>query len=173
MTMRIVTITITIKMMLWQGHHGNPSSVGGHSTYQGEPTVFESGNRSSSSSSSSWSSSSSSPWSSSSFSWSSSSGTCRHRCAYHTHTSSWFWGPLQHWGTTVSLIIILEKITSYPNISNHTNIKKSQYHNFTISQTKVRAGCVELLNSVQKRIKPKYHVYGHIHEGGLNLSQNS
>lgn len=29
----------------------------------------------------------------------------------------------------------------------------------------VRAGCVELLSSVQKRIKPKYHVFGHIHEG--------
>lgn len=29
----------------------------------------------------------------------------------------------------------------------------------------VRAGCVELLNSIQKRIKPKYHVFGHIHEG--------
>ena len=31
----------------------------------------------------------------------------------------------------------------------------------------MRAGCVELLHSVQKRIKPKYHVYGHIHEGGV------
>jgi len=31
--------------------------------------------------------------------------------------------------------------------------------------TGVRAGCVELLHSVQRRIKPKYHVYGHIHEG--------
>jgi len=29
----------------------------------------------------------------------------------------------------------------------------------------IRAGCVELLHSVQQRIKPKYHVYGHIHEG--------
>jgi len=29
----------------------------------------------------------------------------------------------------------------------------------------VRAGCVDLLHSVQQRIKPKYHVYGHIHEG--------
>ncbi|CAH1953775.1 unnamed protein product [Acanthoscelides obtectus] len=29
----------------------------------------------------------------------------------------------------------------------------------------VRAGCVELLNTVQKRVKPKYHVFGHIHEG--------
>ncbi|KAF6202153.1 hypothetical protein GE061_004551 [Apolygus lucorum] len=29
----------------------------------------------------------------------------------------------------------------------------------------VRAGCVELLSVVQKRIKPKYHVFGHIHEG--------
>lgn len=26
-------------------------------------------------------------------------------------------------------------------------------------------GCVELLNTVQKRIKPKFHVFGHIHEG--------
>ncbi|XP_061166908.1 metallophosphoesterase MPPED2-like isoform X2 [Saccostrea echinata] len=25
-------------------------------------------------------------------------------------------------------------------------------------------GCVELLNTVQKRVKPKYHVFGHIHE---------
>lgn len=29
----------------------------------------------------------------------------------------------------------------------------------------VRAGCVELLSTVQKRVKPKYHVFGHIHEG--------
>lgn len=29
----------------------------------------------------------------------------------------------------------------------------------------VRAGCVELLTIVQKYIKPKYHVFGHIHEG--------
>ena len=29
----------------------------------------------------------------------------------------------------------------------------------------VRAGCVDLLNTVQKRVRPKYHVYGHIHEG--------
>jgi len=31
--------------------------------------------------------------------------------------------------------------------------------------TGVRAGCVELLQTVQKRVKPKYHIYGHIHEG--------
>jgi len=31
--------------------------------------------------------------------------------------------------------------------------------------TGARAGCVELLKSVQERIQPKYHVYGHIHEG--------
>ncbi|KAK9892537.1 hypothetical protein WA026_020520 [Henosepilachna vigintioctopunctata] len=29
----------------------------------------------------------------------------------------------------------------------------------------VRAGCVELLNTVQMRVKPKYHIFGHIHEG--------
>jgi len=28
-----------------------------------------------------------------------------------------------------------------------------------------RAGCVELLKTVQHRVKPRYHVYGHIHEG--------
>ncbi|XP_044270200.1 metallophosphoesterase domain-containing protein 1 [Tribolium madens] len=28
----------------------------------------------------------------------------------------------------------------------------------------VRAGCVELLTTVQQRVKPKYHVFGHIHE---------
>uniref|UniRef100_A0A1I8NXL7 Calcineurin-like phosphoesterase domain-containing protein n=1 Tax=Stomoxys calcitrans TaxID=35570 RepID=A0A1I8NXL7_STOCA len=29
----------------------------------------------------------------------------------------------------------------------------------------VRAGCVELLTTIQKRVRPKYHVFGHIHEG--------
>ncbi|KAL5010175.1 hypothetical protein ScPMuIL_012480 [Solemya velum] len=28
-----------------------------------------------------------------------------------------------------------------------------------------RAGCVDLLNTIQKRVRPKYHVCGHIHEG--------
>lgn len=28
-----------------------------------------------------------------------------------------------------------------------------------------RAGCVDLLDTIQKRVKPKYHVFGHIHEG--------
>ncbi|GFO30081.1 metallophosphoesterase mpped2 [Plakobranchus ocellatus] len=27
-----------------------------------------------------------------------------------------------------------------------------------------RAGCVELLTTIQTRVKPKYHLYGHIHE---------
>ena len=31
--------------------------------------------------------------------------------------------------------------------------------------TGVRAGCEDLLNEVQGRVRPKYHVYGHIHEG--------
>ncbi|KAL5010174.1 hypothetical protein ScPMuIL_012479 [Solemya velum] len=29
----------------------------------------------------------------------------------------------------------------------------------------LRTGCVELLNTIQKRVRPKYHIYGHIHEG--------
>lgn len=33
----------------------------------------------------------------------------------------------------------------------------------------VRAGCVELLSTVQNRVKPKYHVFGHIHEGTANF----
>lgn len=28
-----------------------------------------------------------------------------------------------------------------------------------------RAGCAELLTTIQNRVKPKYHVFGHIHEG--------
>ena len=31
--------------------------------------------------------------------------------------------------------------------------------------TGIRAGCVELLNTVRLRVRPKYHIYGHIHEG--------
>lgn len=34
-----------------------------------------------------------------------------------------------------------------------------------LCSTGVRVGCVELLHSVQQRIRPKYHIYGHIHEG--------
>ena len=29
----------------------------------------------------------------------------------------------------------------------------------------LRAGCVELLQTIQKRVKPKFHIFGHIHEG--------
>lgn len=28
-----------------------------------------------------------------------------------------------------------------------------------------RVGCMELLNTVQRRVQPKVHVFGHIHEG--------
>lgn len=28
-----------------------------------------------------------------------------------------------------------------------------------------RVGCMELLNTVQRRVQPKLHVFGHIHEG--------
>lgn len=30
-----------------------------------------------------------------------------------------------------------------------------------------RVGCVELLNTVQRRVQPRLHVFGHIHEGEL------
>ena len=39
--------------------------------------------------------------------------------------------------------------------------------------TGVRAGCVELLNTVRLRVRPKYHIYGHIHEGyGVRYVKN-
>ena len=28
-----------------------------------------------------------------------------------------------------------------------------------------RAGCEQLLHTIQQRVRPKYHVFGHIHEG--------
>ncbi|KAL7014851.1 hypothetical protein ACKWTF_016154 [Chironomus riparius] len=33
-----------------------------------------------------------------------------------------------------------------------------------MTASKIRAGCVELLSTIQKRVKPKYVIYGHIHE---------
>lgn len=39
--------------------------------------------------------------------------------------------------------------------------------------TGVRAGCVDLLSTVQTRVKPKYHVFGHIHEGEFFREINS
>ena len=34
-----------------------------------------------------------------------------------------------------------------------------------LTNTNQRAGCLELLNTIRFRVKPKYHIYGHIHEG--------
>jgi len=31
-------------------------------------------------------------------------------------------------------------------------------------------GCVDLLNAVQLRVKPKYHIFGQIHEGELSFN---
>lgn len=33
-----------------------------------------------------------------------------------------------------------------------------------------RVGCMELLNTVQRRVQPKLHVFGHIHEGTTNYT---
>jgi len=33
-----------------------------------------------------------------------------------------------------------------------------------LCKSKLRAGCLNLLSEIQKRIKPKFHLYGHIHE---------
>jgi len=29
----------------------------------------------------------------------------------------------------------------------------------------ILTGCVDLLHTIQTRVKPKYHIFGHIHEG--------
>lgn len=34
-----------------------------------------------------------------------------------------------------------------------------------LCQFGIRAGCTELLTTLQKRVHPKYHIFGHIHEG--------
>ena len=34
-----------------------------------------------------------------------------------------------------------------------------------------RQGCLELLNTIQLRVKPKYHIYGHVH-GGHGIRSN-
>ncbi|CAC5412121.1 UPF0046 protein T07D4.2,Metallophosphoesterase domain-containing protein 1,Metallophosphoesterase MPPED2,UPF0046 protein C25E10.12,UPF0046 protein K07C11.7 [Mytilus coruscus] len=34
-----------------------------------------------------------------------------------------------------------------------------------LTKAGINVGCVELLNTVQKRVKPKYHLFGHVHEG--------
>jgi Icc-related predicted phosphoesterase len=33
-----------------------------------------------------------------------------------------------------------------------------------LTATGIRAGCVDLLNTIQQRVKPKYSIFGHIHE---------
>ena len=35
-----------------------------------------------------------------------------------------------------------------------------------------RARCVDLLHTVKQRVKPKYHIFGHIHEGEQLACQN-
>ena len=34
------------------------------------------------------------------------------------------------------------------------------------------SGCEELLNRVLEAVKPKVHVFGHVHEGELSISLN-
>ena len=34
-----------------------------------------------------------------------------------------------------------------------------------------RRGCLELLNTIRFRVKPKYHIYGHVH-GGHGVRSN-
>ncbi|XP_071491077.1 metallophosphoesterase MPPED2-like [Diadema antillarum] len=34
-----------------------------------------------------------------------------------------------------------------------------------VTRDATRVGCVELLSTIQRRVRPKYHVFGHIHEG--------
>ena len=34
-----------------------------------------------------------------------------------------------------------------------------------------RVGCVELLNTVQRRVQPRLHVFGHIHEGRWGVGE--
>ena len=43
-----------------------------------------------------------------------------------------------------------------------------------LAQNDQRTGCVELLRTIQRRVKPKYHIFGHIHEGyGITTDNNT
>ncbi|GMR36360.1 hypothetical protein PMAYCL1PPCAC_06555 [Pristionchus mayeri] len=59
---------------------------------------------------------------------------------------------LDKWNQIPSGVDVL--ITHTPPLGHGDTLRNGQ-----------RVGCVELLNSVTKRIKPKYHVFSHIHEG--------
>uniref|UniRef100_A0A914YRM1 Calcineurin-like phosphoesterase domain-containing protein n=1 Tax=Panagrolaimus superbus TaxID=310955 RepID=A0A914YRM1_9BILA len=38
----------------------------------------------------------------------------------------------------------------------------------------IRTGCAELLNTVEKRVEPKYHIFGHIHESpGISTNKKT
>jgi hypothetical protein len=38
-------------------------------------------------------------------------------------------------------------------------------HGDKVNAEGIRSGCVDLLHTIQTRVKPKYHVFGHIHQG--------
>jgi predicted phosphohydrolase len=59
---------------------------------------------------------------------------------------------------------ILEKWNKIPGDTDILIVHGPPVGYGDLTATGVRAGCVELLATIQKRVKPKYVVYGHIHE---------
>jgi len=51
------------------------------------------------------------------------------------------------------------------SISRLTSRVNFPGYNDTVEPHGMHVGCVDLLNAVQLRVKPKYHIFGHIHEG--------
>ncbi|XP_071156969.1 metallophosphoesterase MPPED2-like [Mytilus edulis] len=86
-------------------------------------------------------------------------------CGLHIYGSPWI---PEYCNSAFNLKRGGELLQKWNNIPDKTDIIVSHgpplgYGDLTISKTHV--GCLELLNTVQRRVKPKYHVFGHVREG--------
>ena len=69
--------------------------------------------------------------------------------------------------------IVCGKVKFYYQIPSNTDILMTHGPPVAVgdyTRGGVHAGCVDLLDQIQNRIKPLYHCFGHIHEGNLIFS---
>ena len=77
------------------------------------------------------------------------------------------WQPEFHnWGFNLPRgVPLLEKWNQIPEGTDILVTHGPPVGQGDLSHGGVRSGCVELLRTVRDRVKPKYHIFGHIHEG--------
>ena len=77
------------------------------------------------------------------------------------------WQPeFGNWGFNLQRgVACLEKWNKIPNDTDILITHGPPLGYGDLCKNELRAGCVELLNTVRLRVQPKYHIYGHIHEG--------